>query len=885
MFEPRRTPRQAGGILQAVSELPAGTVTLLFSDVEGSTRLLQRIGADRYKDVLSEHHQLLREAVATSGGHEVDVQGEGFLFAFSRPSDALTAAVLAQRALEKHRWPDDVELRVRMGIHTGEPTTAATGYVGLDVHRGARICAAAHGGQVLVSQTTRNLVDEADSVSFRDLGEHRLKDLLRAQRLFQVVADGLDAAFPPPRSLNSRRTNLPFQATPLVGRDSELMELGLLMRRSRLVTLTGPGGIGKTRLAVQAAADSVDEFDGGTYFVPLDGIADPALVLASVASTISVREGPGQPLADALAERLSEKPVLLVLDNFEHLLEAAHDVSRLLERCDSLRVVTTSQEALRIAAEQEYPVAPLGDDDALALFQERARAVRPDFNPSTEDEGAVREICARVDCLPLALELAAARVKLLPPRELAARLDQRLSLLTAGARDRPSRQQTLRAAIEWSFGLLDDRERDLFARLAVFAGSWSLAAAEAVCNADLDLVGSLVDKSLIVRADELAGEPRFSMLETIREFAAEKLRERPDYEELRRRHAEYFVEPTADAMRLRLPREGGRVTTAFVQLQADTDNLRAALAWTAETGSEHQLKLATLYQLSPQVGPTEGRRVLGDALAESTAGGVARARALLAAGGLARTQGDFREARPLLEEALALYREAADADGVVEATRRLAWATVDAGEIDRAQRLVEEAESVALEAGDARLIAMTSEWHSVFPLLRGDLDGAREQWEQVLVLRGLAGDEEGVAFARANLSFVSLLQGEIAEALNGFEESLRFWREVRYPNAITRALQDLAAAFGARGAMEPAVRVFAAAEAFRRTRGVGSVGPFLELHERAIGPVRRAAEDPHFRDERTAGEAMSLDEAAEYALATVRRLREAGELDTPSPPS
>ena len=864
-----------------MNELPAGTVTLLFTDVEGSTRLLQRIGADRYRVVLADHHRLLRDAAKSDGGHEVDVQGEGFLFAFSRPTDALAAAVQAQRALAGHGWPEDVDVRVRMAIHTGEPTIAATGYVGLDVHRGARICAAAHGGQVLVSKTTHELIVEADGISFRDLGEHRLKDLLRAQRLFQVIADGLEASFPPPRSLDSRVTNLPLQSTPLIGRDSELAELGALMASNRLVTLTGPGGIGKTRLALQAAADSLDEFAGGTYFVPLDGVADPALVLSAVASTVGVREGPEQPLSDALAARFSEQPALLVLDNFEHLIQAAADFSMLLSRCEQLKALTTSREPLRVAAEQEYPVAPLGDDDALALFRERARAVRPDFEPTADDEEAVREVCARVDRLPLALELAAARVKLLPPRELATRLDQRLAVLTGGARDRPSRQQTLRAAIEWSYELLDDPERDLFERLAVFVGGWSLLAAEAVCDAGLDLLGSLVDKSLVVQAEDVADESRFAMLETLREFAFEKLEARPDHDDLRRRHAEYFVEAMRDPMAPDF-HENVRTTTAFRRLQAETDNLRSALSWATETGSRHELKLATLYQLSPQVGPTEARHVVRGSLAHSTVGGTERARALLAVAGMARVQGDVRDARASLEEALALYRAAGDAAGVLGTLNYLAITTIDAGDFDGARTLMDEAESIALETGDDRLLALTWVSHSFFPLLRGDFAEARTRVERALALREQIGDEEGVAFARSQLAFIRLLQGESWEALDGLEDALRFWREVQYPGSIAMCLRRLGAALAAVGATGPGVRIYAAAEAYRTARGAQFIGPFLELEERTFGTVRRAADDPHFGEERAAGEAMSLDEAAEYALDVVDRIR--GNAGGSSPP-
>jgi predicted ATPase/class 3 adenylate cyclase len=855
-----------------VSELPAGTVTLLFSDVEGSTRLLQRIGTDRYKDVLSEHHRLVRDAVAGSDGHEVDVQGDGFLFAFSRPTDAVAAAVSAQRALGAHCWPDDVDVRVRMGIHTGEPTISATGYVGLDVHRAARISAAAHGGQVLVSETTQGLVADGGDVAFRDLGEHRLKDLLRAQRLFQLVAEGLEAAFPAPTSLDRHTTNLPVQATPLIGRERELRELSAMMSGSRLLTLTGPGGIGKTRLALQAAADSSDGYDGGTYFVALEAVADASLVLATVASTVGVREGQGRPLSDSLAERFSEEPVLLVLDNFEHVVEAAGEFSALLSRCEPLRALTTSREPLRVAVEQEYPVSPLDDDDALALFRERARAVRPDFELTADDELAVREVCARVDRLPLALELAAARIKLLPPRELATRLDQRLAVLTGGARDRPSRQQTLRAAIEWSYDLLDEAERDLFELLAVFAGGWSLAAAERVCGASLDLLGSLLDKSLVVQVEDVAGETRLAMLETIRELALEKLRERGDYGELRRRHAEYFAETMPDATSLRFQERGGW-STAYPQFKAETDNLRTALAWAVEAESERELTLATLYQLSPHVGPTEGRQVLRESLERSTVGGVARARALLAIGGLARMQGDFRDAQASFEEALEFYRAAGDAAVLIEALRRLALATIDAGDIDRAKALVDEAETVSLGSGDPRLIASASELQGAFPLLRGDFDKTRGHLERLLALQEQVGDEESVSFTRGNLARVMLLQGHTEDALREIEELLRWCREVRYQNATAYALSNLSAAFAAVGATGPAVRIYATAEVFRTGRGVELTGPFLDVQQRVIGPVRKAADDPRYRAERAAGEAMSLDEAADYALEFVERLR------------
>jgi predicted ATPase/class 3 adenylate cyclase len=851
-----------------VPDLPSGTVTFLFTDVEGSTRLLRSLGAEEYAQALADHRRVLRDAFARHRGVEVDTQGDSFFVAFATAPAALAAAHDAQRALAAG------PIRVRMGVHTGTPLVTDEGYVGADVHRAARIAAAGHGGQVLVSRATRELLADVHGVSFRDLGEHRLKDLTSSQRLFQLVADGLETEFPALTSLGARPTNLPVQATPLVGRERELADVGELLGQNRLVTLTGPGGIGKTRLALQAAADSADGYAGGTYFVALEATRDPALLTEAIASTVGVRGRPELPAGEALAERLAEEPVLLVLDNFEHLLDAATALSPLFRRCETLTALTTSREPLRLEGEQEYPVGALSEDEAIALFRERARAVRPDFQLTAGNEAQVRAICSRVDRLPLALELAAARVKVLPPSDLLARLERRLPVLTGGARDRPSRQQTLRGTIEWSYELLDERERTQFAHLAVFAGGWSLDAAERVCDAELDVLASLVDKSLVVQSDGPGGEARYGMLETIREYAVEQLRQRPEVDELRRRHAEYFAEATSDPM-VQALRGGGRTMLAFQQLDADIENIRLALEWAIETGSEHELRLATLYQLSPHIGPAEGRRVLAAALARHPARTVTRARALSAAGGLARTQGDFHAARPLFEEALALYREADDAAGTLEALMRLATVSVDAGDVDGAEALLLEGEAVARQEDDLRLLSIVSGFRATMPALRGDLDGAREQLQGVLSLRRRIGDEEGVAAAKRTLAFFGLVQGQASEALlPELAEALRYWCEAHYPTGIAMTMLDLAAALAGSGAVEAGVRIYAAARRFERARGYGGTGPFEGLSERAHARVRRAAQDPSYAATVAAGEAMTLEEAAEYALEAARRVHE-----------
>src|SRR5215210_4074602 len=484
-------------------ELPAGTVTFLFTDIEGSTRLLEEHG-ERYAELLEQHRRVLRDAFSRHRGVEVDTQGDAFFVAFERASDAVAAAEEAQRALE---------LPVRMGIHTGEPQLRDGGYVGIDVHRAARVCSAAHGRQVVVSETTGRLLD---GVALRDLGEHRLKDLGEPVRLFQLGEE----EFPPLRSLN--QTNLPTQPNPLVGRGREVSELTKLLGDARLVTLTGPGGSGKTRLALEVAAEVVERFDGGVFWVALAPVVDPELVEPAIAQAMGAHTG--------LAQHVGSNAMLLLLDNLEQVLAAAPGLSELLEQCANLRLLVTSRALLRVAGERDYPVDPLPEDDAVALFRERAASAEP--------IEAVHEICRRLDGLPLAVELAAARTRLLPPSELLERLERALPILTGGRRDAPERQRTLKATIEWSYDLLGDEEQQLFRRLAVFAGSFTIQAAEAVCDANLETLEALVEQSLVRRW----ASGRLGMLETIREYARDQLEASDQADKIARRHAEFFFE-------------------------------------------------------------------------------------------------------------------------------------------------------------------------------------------------------------------------------------------------------------------------------------------------------------------------------------------------------
>src|ERR671934_739971 len=531
---------------------PSGTVTLLFSDIEGSTRLLQRAG-EAYSELLAEHRRLLREAFAHNGGFEMDSEGDAFFVAFGSANDAAAAAVAGQRALADHDWRDGNEGRVRMGLHTSEARAVGGRYVGLVVHAAARIMAAGHGGQVLVSESTCALLD--DRFEVRDLGAHRLKDLPGTQQLYQLQIDGLPANFPPLKTLDHRPTNLPLEPNAFIGRTRELKEAWALLTRedARLLTLTGTGGAGKTRLALRLASGAVEEFPNGSFFVSLAPVRDWELVVPSIAQTLGLREQPGETVLETLTDYVRNRRMLLLLDNFEQVLPAAAALSGLLGSAPGLNLLVTSRTPLRVAGERTYSVPPLEESESVNLFVERAQAADADFAVTDDNARDVAEICTRLDGLPLAIELAAPRVRTLPPAALLRRLDDRLKLLTGGAHDLDERQRTIRATIEWSYELLPDAERALFAQLSVFVGGFRLEAAEALCEADLEILDglqSLVENSLLRRRSDSDGEPRFWMLETIRDYACGLLDAQGDLDEARRGHAEYFTpEAATEALR------------------------------------------------------------------------------------------------------------------------------------------------------------------------------------------------------------------------------------------------------------------------------------------------------------------------------------------------
>jgi predicted ATPase/class 3 adenylate cyclase len=595
-------------------EPPSGVVTLLFSDIEGLTRLLRRIGSDTYAGLLAEHRRLLDEAFARHDGFRVGSEGDAFFVAFASAGDAAAAAGEAQRALAEHPWPEQTEIRVRMGLHSGEPRLIDCNYVGLDVHQAARVMAAGHGGQVLLSEATRGLLD--DRFDVRDLGEHRLRDLSGTQRLYQLLVDGLPADFPPLKTLDNRPTNLPAQPSSFVGREQELEQIGELLARDdvRLLTLTGTGGTGKTRLALQVAASVVEDFDNGVFVVQLAPVRDSELVVPTIAQTLGLREQSGEPMLETLTEYLRDKQMLLVLDNLEQVTAAAPALADLLASAARLRMIATSRAPLRLSGEHTYALRPLGLEESVRLFGERAHAAVPEFAVTDENKDAVAEICARLDGLPLAIELAAPRVRTLTLPALLQRLDQRLVLLTGGAQDLDERQRTLRGAIEWSYELLSTEEKALFARLGVFVGGCRLEAAEAVCGevGTLDGLESLVEKSLLRQRADSDGQPRFWMLETLREFAVEQLDK--GGEATRRLHADWFAEL---AECLDAESRTGDQSASIARLADDYPNLRAAINWARE-GRDGEL----LLQLATALWPfwsargyvAEGRRALEDAI-------------------------------------------------------------------------------------------------------------------------------------------------------------------------------------------------------------------------------------------------------------------------------
>jgi predicted ATPase len=806
-------------------DLPAGNVTVLFTDIEGSTGLIEELGEEAYLRALAEHRRLLRAAFATHRGVEVDTQGDAFLYAFADPVEALAAAAQAQDALASG------EVKVRMGLHTGELQLTGEGYAGRELHRAARIAASAHGGQIVVSAATRALVDG----ELTELGEHRLKDFDEPVPLFQLGSE----RFPPLKTISN--TNLPRPASSFVGRARERDELLALIRNgSRLVTLTGPGGSGKTRLAVEVASELVPAFKAGVFWVGLSALRDPALVTPTIAQTLGARNG--------LAAHVSERELLLLLDNFEQVAEAAPELSQLLEACPNLRLLVTSRELLRINGEVEYPVPPLAEPEAVELFCERARL---------EPDETIAELCRRLDELPLAVELAAARTRVLTPAQILDRLGQRLDLLKGG-RDADPRQQTLRATIEWSHDLLTGDEQQLFARLAVFAGGCTLDAAEAVCDADLDLLQSLSEKSLLRHTGD-----RFWMLETIREFAAERLREREEAGQIFERHARWFLGlATSAASELR----GAAAAEWLGRLDADLQNLRRAIGWAHAHDERLEVELvgAAWYFLFVRGFFREGLSYLLQALETARSASLDQAELLYGALSMAHGMGDYTGAQQWCEQLLELGRARGEARLIAKSLASLADVILQGGgDPERSRTLLLEAAAVARECGDVFGLMAVAHVLGTIALETGDAETARKQFRRELELARELSNARSEAMALVSLSRVALVERDTDHAGPGLNSALRLASALGEKALIWECLVGSAEAAAQHSEMTRAARLLAAADALREEI---AYSPEPSAHEQHLRVATALGNDAALAAAKSEGRAMTLDAAVAYAL-------------------
>jgi predicted ATPase/class 3 adenylate cyclase/TolA-binding protein len=810
---------------------PSGTVTFLFTDIEGSTQLWERY-PDAMKVAHARHESIIRQAVAAHGGYAYKMIGDAFQVAFETAPEALATALDAQRALHGEPWGETGPLRVRMALHTGVTEERGDDYVGPSLNRVARLLGAGYGGQVLLTQPVYDLVrdDLPHDASLRDLGEHRLKDLVRPERVYQLIAAGLPSDFPPLRSLDAFPHNLPIQVTSFIGREKEMAEVKRLLWDSHLVTLTGPGGTGKTRLSLQIAADFLEFYPDGAWLVELAPLTDPALLPQTVASVLGIREASNRPIMTLLTDYLRAKELLLILDNCEHLVEAcAQLVNTLLHACPHILILASSREPLGIAGEAAFRVPSLSTPDArrlppfelltqyeaVRLFIERAEIALADFAVTKANAPAIAQVCYRLDGIPLAIELAAARVQVLRVEQIAARLDNRFRLLTGGSRTALPRHQTLRALIDWSYDILSEAERMLLQRLSVFAGGWTLEAAEAICSGGgiepdqvLDLLIQLVNKSLVSADREQGVDARYHLLETIRQYARDKLLESGGGEHIRDRHLEYFLKLAERAE----PELRGPDQVAWLDLlENELDNLRTALEWSLEPdpsrpsagqGIEEGLRLASalswLWHLRghrsegiewlERALTTEASERGDESLPQTRA--LVRAKALQMIGTLWLFHMNTERGPAPLEESLALYRELGPLGkpGMAYVIWALSMVASQQGNNDQAKALTNESLAQFQEMGDAFGITECLNMLGGIALEEGDYEQAKAITEENLALKRERGDKDGIAMSLSALGSMAFLEGDYERAKILYEESSALFREVRNRSFMAIAL-------------------------------------------------------------------------------------------------
>ena len=905
--------------------LPAGTVTMVFTDIEGSTSLLQALG-DRYPEALGDHHRLIREAFARHGAFERGSAGDGLYFVFATARDAVLAAVDGQLALAGHDWPIRLVMRDRMGLHTGEPRAASEGYVGLDVHRAARICAAGHGGQILISQTTRDLIadDLRPPLGLVDLGSHRLRSLDASMGLYQVTGPGLEREFPPPRTSEAPRNNLKLEVTSFIGRDREIDQAVAILDQSSLLTLTGPGGVGKTRVGLRLARVLLDRFEDGVWVVECGSLTAPDFVLPSVVSTIGLTEPAGRSLLAAIVDHLRSKRLLLVLDDCDPVLAVCAELAEALTRsCPAVRIVVTSREALGVPGEAILPIASLSTPlagstvaahdldtvDACRLFVERARAVQPGFAITDQNARSVAQLCRRLDGIPLAIELAAARVRALPVEQIAARLDDRFRLLTGGSRAAVARHQTLAATIDWSYDLLGEPERAVLRRLSAFAGGATLEAAEAVCAGGavdwldvLDALGRLVEKSLVF-TDPATAEARFQLLETVREYARGRLVEAGEADPTLRRHRDWYLALVDGASRAFF--QGPEPLEWLERLDREHDDLRAVLEWCLDQPGEgsNGLRMAAglwrYWEIRGQL--TEGRgwlermvAAVGDEVTPL------RANALTGAGNLAFMQGDFKAASTFHEASLTLHRRMGDLQSVAYAANNLANAVLQLGDLARARTLYEEAIVLGNELGDVHGVEFGSinlaevtarqgdlaearalheavlatirergdRWTEAFALdafaratsRAGDRETARSLHVEALAILEELGDRRGVARVLTQLAELALSEGDTVRARGLFRQSMAIRQELGDLPGLAGAMENLAGGV-ATDDPEAAARLHGAAESLREAIRAIVPPQAAAAHDQDLAELEARLGSDRFEVARREGRLMSPNEA------------------------
>lgn len=864
-----------------------GSLTFLLTDIDGSTRILARAGA-RYPELVATHREIIAAAADRHGGVAIPTLGDACLATFSTATAAVRAAVDAQRAMRAHDWGTGEALQVRIGIHTGQAVQHDGEYFGLDLHRAARIADAGHGGQVLVSATARADIaaHPPSDVRLLDLGLHRLRDLEAPVRLYQVESVGLSRGFPPLRTLRSDAHNLPVATSPLIGRTREVGEITELLIHRRLVTLTGPGGVGKTRLALHVGANAVDAYPDGVWLIELARVRDAGSVPAAIAEPLGLDLSDSLDPSALLAEALREQATLLILDNFEHVIDAAPVVGAVLAECARVHVLVTSREHLRLADEQSYRVSPLSltsdavgpraAADAVTLFVERARTHDPAFAPSVEDLRAVAEICELIDGLPLAIELAAAQTRLLPVRAVRDRLRHGLDTLSGGPRDRPLRHRALRSTIAWSYRLLQPDEQRLFARLSVFRGGRTLEAVRAVCTEDLEIdpfagIAALVDKSMLQRRIGSDGDVTWVLLELLHEYAKEALADSGDEAAIRRRHAMYFADLAERA-------DAGMLGTNAVDwervLNNQLENFRSALEWAFASGDAQQgVRIAAALNLFWYWGGPhdDGRRWVrlaldhGDLLDEHT-----RGRLHTALGFFGFADGDMVVARRHWESALKAFRTTADDPRTCMA---LGWIAVshagDPSHHDHAERLADEAVALARSVNDhSRLVADALTCKGEIARLGGEDAVAHACYRDALAIVETMGDDRYIASLQTNLAYVAGHRGDFHAALQLNLAALEAsWKHGRR-SSVAWHLGEIAGPEIGLGRPERAARLVGASDAALARIGVTRQPTDQPEYDRTVAQLAEILGQDQLDDLLAESAQMSLDDAVDYALAS-----------------